>query len=147
MRREWHLTNLGIPGYWTHAAIYVGSLEELDAYFEGLPSLRGKPASDHLHAQRPDAYQQLWTPDALGRPMRVLEAVTKGVRVATLEESGVADSLAALRPLVSKEEKLRAILDGLTHLGSPTTSTSTSRRTTGSCARSWYSRRMSASTG
>lgn len=119
MRREWHLTNLGIPGYWTHAAIYVGSLEELDAYFDGLPSLEGKPASEHLRERLPDAYEQLWTPDANGRPMRVLEAVTKGVRVATLEESGLADSLAGLRPRVPKEDKLRSILDGLTHLGKP----------------------------
>jgi hypothetical protein len=27
-RREWYLTNVGIPGFWTHAALFIGSAEQ-----------------------------------------------------------------------------------------------------------------------
>lgn len=120
MRREWHLTNLGIPGYWTHAALYVGSLEELDAYFDRLEELGHDRASDYIRSRCPQGYRQMFTPDAEGRPLVVLEAVTKGVRLASFAESARSDSLAAMRPRkLSRSDKLRAILDGLAQLGKP----------------------------
>jgi len=118
-RREWHLTNLGIPGYWTHAALYCGSLAAMDAYFEGLPELGGASASEYIRAKDPSAHRQLSAADEAGFSMSVVEAVTAGVKVSSLEKAGSSDALGALRPNVSRFAKLGAILDGLSHLGKP----------------------------
>ncbi len=118
MRREWHLTNLGIPGYWTHAALYVGTLDELDAYFDGAEALGGRRFSAWLQEEDAFAYEVLASGAPEGRDALVLEAVTKGVRVAPLAVSGLADSLAGLRPrCATLDEKLIAVRDGLRHLG------------------------------
>ena len=118
-RREWHLTNLGIPGYWTHAALYTGTLDVIDEYFDGLDELEGSSASEYLRARHPEAWAQMREPDPEGFPIAVVEAVTAGVKVSSLEGAGSADSLAAVRPAASKSEKLRSILDALEHLGKP----------------------------
>ena len=34
-RRSWHVTNAGIPGFCPHAALFTGTLEEMDAHFSG----------------------------------------------------------------------------------------------------------------
>jgi len=118
-RREWHLTNLGIPGYWTHAALYVGTLENIDAYFGDLPELEGTTASQWIRERFPSAHAQMSAPDEHGYPIAVVEAVTAGVKVSSFEKAGSSDALAALRPRISKSDKLRAILDALQHLGKP----------------------------
>ncbi len=118
-RREWHLTNLGIPGYWTHAALYCGTLEAMDAYFEGVPELEGARASEYLRAEDPAAHARLSSPDEAGYAMAVMEAVTAGVKVSSLEKAGSSDALGVVRPNVGRFDKLRAILEASRHLGKP----------------------------
>ena len=36
-RREWYLTNAGIPGFWPHAALYVGTPAERRRFFSAAP--------------------------------------------------------------------------------------------------------------
>lgn len=118
-RREWHLTNLGIPGYWTHAALYLGTLDIIDRYFDDLPELEGRTASEWLRERDARGHSRLSSKDEAGRSPSVIEAVTAGVRVAPFEESGKSDAIAALRPNIPKHEKLRVILDALEHLDKP----------------------------
>jgi hypothetical protein len=118
-RREWHLTNLGIPGYWTHAALYVGTLDTLDEVFDGLPELDGRRPSEVLRELRPEAHRQMSEPDEDGFPIAVIEAVGAGVVLTALEKSGHCDALGALRPRIDKRAKWQAVLDALEHLGKP----------------------------
>lgn len=118
-RREWHLTNLGIPGYWTHAALYIGTLETLDRYFAGLPELGGKKPSQIIKKRFREAYRQMSKADANGHRPSVIEAIGAGVSLNPLEKSGIADSIAALRPKIDKRDKWQAVLDALAHLGKP----------------------------
>ncbi len=66
-RRNWFLSNAFLPGFWPHAAFYLGEADELEAM--GLHEDRR--VSDHW-----DDFLKL---DAAGHPHVVIEAISEGV--------------------------------------------------------------------
>ena len=101
-RREWYLSNLGIPGFWTHAALYVGTPEER-AGLEGdadvlawASSLGGSNLNDLLSKKFPAPITQNNTKNKLGDAFRIVEAIGHGVVLTALEESAHCDSLVVL---------------------------------------------------
>jgi hypothetical protein len=125
-RREWYLSNLGLPGFWTHAALYVGTAEERRAFFDD-PEVRawvreqGREDGDleALLASTTPAYGRSAAPDAAGHLPRVLEAVSEGVAFTTLEHSAAADSLAALRPRLPRRDRAVAVARAFGYAGRP----------------------------
>ena len=118
-RREWHLTNLGIPGYWTHAALHIGPVEQMDHYFADLPELAGRTASSVIQERFPEVYLELVQKDPAGNTPAVIEALRPGVIVQSLQSSAGADSLAVLRPQVTRTERWQAVMAALPHYGKP----------------------------
>lgn len=118
-RREWHLTNLGIPGYWTHLALYVGTPERLDSFFEDLLAAEEVSASELLFDHCPAARDELGQPDENGYPKAVIEALRPGVILNSLETSGSTDALGVLRARQSKAKRLEALRSAFEHLGKP----------------------------
>jgi len=125
-RREWFLTNAGIPGYWPHAAVYMGTSEERDLFFAdaevsqwvkklGAPSGR---FDDLLLLRFPENYVASLRAE-MGHPRRVVESIAKGVSFTSLEHSAAADSIAVLRPRLSKVEKAIALLRAFEYAGRP----------------------------
>ncbi len=106
-RRNWCLSNAFLPGFWPHAALYVGRIDDLrrlgivdkDAVKEKLEEYL-KPAPD-------------------GHDHTVIEALSEGVIFNSLTESLHADYIAVLRPNVSEEEIARAIIEAFRHTGKP----------------------------
>lgn len=125
-RREWYLSNLGLPGFWTHAALYVGTAEERRAFFDD-PEVRafareqGREDGDleALLASAGPAYARSAAPDAAGHLPRVLEAISEGVEFTTLEHSAAADSFAALRPRLAKRDRAVAVARAFGYAGRP----------------------------
>jgi hypothetical protein len=97
-----------MPGYWAHAALYVGTVEDLVAL--GLDEdPRVKPH-----------WKEFTQRDEEGHEHVILEAVPAGVRITTMEHClGVADSAAILRPRLSKAQIKEAIAVAFSHLGKP----------------------------
>ena len=95
-RHEGAFSNLFLPGYWPHAALYVGSAGEVDRL--GLEPL-GETA-----ARWPE-------------PLRVLEALKDGVRFRPLSETLAVDSVAVIRPQIADKEIARAIARAAAHEG------------------------------
>jgi hypothetical protein len=126
-RHEWYLSNLGLPGFWTHVALFIGTAEERRAFFND-PEVRkwvkglgvGEGDFESLLRQRyPTAYARSQSVQKDKRPARILEAISEGVSFTSLEYTGAADSLAVIRPRLSKREKAQAILRAFHYSGRP----------------------------
>lgn len=105
-RQNWFLSRALMPGYWAHAALYVGTTNDLVRL--------GLDRDPRVLAWWKDYADR----DAKGHEHLILEAVPEGVRMTTLEHCiGVADSAAVLRPRVGDQEVREAIGRGFSHLG------------------------------
>lgn len=126
-RREWYLSNLGLPGFWTHAALYLGTAAERRAFFDDFrvrqwvraKGIANGDFEELLRRDYPTAYAKSLTPQEKEHLPRVLEAVSEGVSFTTLEHSAAADSLAVLRPRLSKREKAEGLLRAFHYSGRP----------------------------
>lgn len=103
-RAESKLTAALLPGFWTHAAIFLGSQEDL----AGCDRSAGGPAG-------------LWDSIPMGLdPLGfVVEAVSPRVRVAALEQCLRADHVVVLRPNLSPVQTAAALQEALRHVGKP----------------------------
>ena len=103
-RKEYAVSNYLLPGYWPHAALYLGDTETLQE--SGLESLP--------HVQK--RWEKLMECDA-DDTSRVLESMKDGVHIRTLQSPYQCDSLLVLRPQISANEITEAIGRGLHHEG------------------------------
>lgn len=107
-RRNWFLSNAFLPGYWPHAALYVGTTEDLKRL-----GLDKDPRVERFW----DEFSQ---PDELGHPRVIVEALSEGVLFNSLEHSiGGADAAAILRPKLSQEEIKEAICMSFGNVAKP----------------------------
>ncbi|MFN7139867.1 MAG: YiiX/YebB-like N1pC/P60 family cysteine hydrolase, partial [Limisphaerales bacterium] len=107
-RQNWYLSRAFMPGYWAHAALYVGTTSDLVAM-----GLDNDPRVQRL-------WDQFSQRDAAGNEYVILEAVPRGVRMTTLEHClGVADSAAVLRPNIPADKLPEIIAQAFVHVGKP----------------------------
>jgi hypothetical protein len=116
-RRNWYASNAFLPGFWPHAAIYVGTSDDLAKL--GLIARHG---SEGFRSDHPAIQQRLGeylAPAHDREPHTVLEAVSEGVIFNSLTESMGADYVAVLRPRLTGAEKAQAIAKAFGHVGKP----------------------------
>ena len=89
-RHDDAMSNLFLPGYWPHAALYLG---------------------------RPGERRELGVPDRGDDLITVLEAKKDGVKFRRLRETLAVDAFVVLRPKVSREELKEALTRAMTHEG------------------------------
>lgn len=126
-RREWYLSNVGLPGFWPHAAIYIGTPQERARYFDDADvrawvQRQGEPSGaldSLLRARYAPAYARSLVPQEHEHVARVIEAISEGVSFTTLEHSADADSVAVLRPRLAKVEKAAALVRAFGYAGRP----------------------------
>jgi hypothetical protein len=125
-RREWYLSNVGLPGFWPHAALYIGTAKERAAFFND-PEVKewiiskGEASGDLeklFQKNYPDAYNEMGKPEH-DHPHRVIEAVSEGVVFSALEHTAEADSFAVLRPRLPKKAKAEALYRAFHYAGRP----------------------------
>ena len=104
-RAEGKLTAALVPGFWSHAAIYLGSRAELEAL-----KVREQPHAAKRWEEIPENASLLGC---------VIEGVAPRVRICPLEASLHADHVVVLRPNVTQEEIAAALGEAFGHLGKP----------------------------
>lgn len=105
VRAEDKITSALLPGFWSHAALYVGDFPDLEKL--GL--------SEH-----PPAARYRWLFDRGPRDHGyVVEAVTRGVRIHPLSKCLLADHVAILRPNLTEDDLKQAIAEAFSHVGKP----------------------------
>jgi len=127
VRSSWYLSNVGLPGFWPHAILYLGDVDQFLAYFEDdidvQEFLQAKYREAGLESVLEGKFAAAWRKwqkhDDWGNPCRVVEAVSAGVVIKSLEVVGSVDYVAAIRPQLTKVQKLQAILYALANFGKP----------------------------
>lgn len=104
-RKNWEMSNIGLPGFWPHVALYVGSPEQL--------------AGSGIKRTFREKWERFCKKFRDGKGHRVIEAIGDGVIFNSLEHSCDCDYVAILRPRLPKEEKLVAIERAFHYEGRP----------------------------
>jgi hypothetical protein len=119
-RRNWHVSNVGIPGFWTHSALYTGSLKIMDEYFSSEFPYEGfEDMSSYLKTKYPAVYENYMESDKDGNQKTVIEAIERGVVLQSISTSADADFVVVLRADLSKHDKFLSVLRALSNFGKP----------------------------
>ncbi|MFZ5470817.1 MAG: YiiX/YebB-like N1pC/P60 family cysteine hydrolase [Myxococcota bacterium] len=127
-RQNWFLSNIGLPGFWPHAELYVGTPQDLAAYFDDDPEVLAYANS--MRAERFTAllakrFPEKWKRFAHGKdlqgngPHRIIESISEGVSFTAVEHGMGVDYLGVMRPRLPKVEKAKAIVRAFGYLGRP----------------------------
>lgn len=106
VRKEHAVTNYFLPGFWPHAAMYLGDAGQLTAM--------GVADQEHVKPR----WRQLLAADD-GEPRHVMEAMKDGVRVRSLRSPLGSDAVAVVRPLLDRGDIARAVSRSFLHEGKP----------------------------
>jgi hypothetical protein len=124
-RKNWYLSNVGLPGFWPHAILYIGDPEELAQAFDTVEVrafLKSDSGQDLSISEYLDqTYPAAWARYQAGlddSPIEVIEAVGEGVILNTLG-GAAGDYLAALRPRLPQLAKAQAVIAAFGHLDKP----------------------------
>lgn len=113
-RNDYQLSNIAIPGFWTHSGIYLGSLKEMDKRFANLPILNGVKASDYIKIHYYPVYRKM-----LYRNNLIFEAVGDGVTVNALRHIAGVDYFVAIRPQLETSEIFASLLRAFNYYDKP----------------------------
>lgn len=126
-RQNWYLSNVFLPGFWPHGAIYIGDVKTLSAFLDNDPQVKAYYAKrnfsgfmDWLKKTYPEKYNNfIKAPEKNEHPRATLEAISEGVVLNTLRHTCYADYIAVLRPRLPKVDIAKAIEAGFYYNGRP----------------------------
>lgn len=124
-RQNWYLSNVGLPGFWPHALLWVGPPEKLDAFFDDeetrrvLNDIYGSTSLSSVLQNRAGKAWLAYTQRPDDQPHTLVEAISEGVVFSTLIGGAKADYLAAMRPNRSRAEKALAVVRAFERFGKP----------------------------
>jgi hypothetical protein len=129
-RANFQLSNIGLPGFWPHAALYIGDEKKIAAFFQDDSALanhlsllnNSKPVTlvQFLKETYPDKYRQFAGPNQTdGHIIQTIEGLANGIVFNSLQATCHADYIAAVRPKLTKKEKGIAIINAFAFQGTP----------------------------
>jgi hypothetical protein len=127
-RQNWYLSNIGLPGFWPHAELYLGTREEFSLHFDSDPQVRAWVATQPegvetlsalLAARHPVAWAAFGGSDEHGDPIRIMEAISEGVSLTGVEHGMRVDYVGVIRPRLSPADRARALVRAFGFHGRP----------------------------
>ena len=125
-RRNWYLSNIGLPGFWPHAELFIGTYEDMQAFFNDPAVINYykkqgsyKDFIDFMSKKYPEQMKHYRREAHDGLPYQIIEAVSEGVKFSSLQEGTSADYIGVLRPNLSKLDIAKAIDEAFSFLGKP----------------------------
>ncbi|MDD3001424.1 MAG: YiiX/YebB-like N1pC/P60 family cysteine hydrolase [Candidatus Riflebacteria bacterium] len=118
-RCENNFSNIVLRGFWIHSMLYIGTPEKAAKYFENddkVKSLCRKYNVNNfvelLQAHYPEAVRVWNTNDTVYNsvPRQIIEAMPSGVIITSAPQALNADHVAAIRPMLRKIDKAKAIM-------------------------------------
>lgn len=104
VRKEHAITNYFLPGFWPHAALYLGNTCELP----------------DVTSERSERARRRWLElESASALPSVLESMKDGVRIRPWTSPLASDSILVLRPQLEREQIANALSRALTHEGKP----------------------------
>lgn len=125
-RRNWYLSNVGLPGFWPHAELFIGGYNDMKTFFSDASVVNHyrkkgnyKDFMDYLTRKYPLQMKEFRNAAPDGHPYQIIEAVSEGVKFSSLEEGTLADYIGVVRPRLSKLDIARAVDEAFYYLGRP----------------------------
>jgi hypothetical protein len=129
-RQNWFLSNIGLPGFWPHAELYLGTAADLskafDADHEVIAWTQSQPEKATTFSELlQKRFPAKWKAYAEGTdfqghgPIRVIESISEGVSFTAVEHAFGVDYLGVMRPKLSQVDKARAIEHAFKYQGRP----------------------------
>ena len=127
-RQNWYLSNIGLPGFWPHAELYLGPREAFSAFFDEDPEVKawlatlpGKPETlgAHLAEKYPEKWAAFGGRDEHGDPIRIMESISEGVAFTGIEHGLRVDYVGVMRPRLTKVDKAKAMVRAFGYQGRP----------------------------
>jgi hypothetical protein len=106
VRPERKSSTVFLPGWWTHAAVFTGSIEQLQAIgATSMPNVREAEPLLRLGVEN--------------NPALIIEALSAGIVLNSLERSLHVDHVALFSPQLTKEQRCQALDNIFAQLGKP----------------------------
>jgi hypothetical protein len=125
-RRNWYLSNVGLPGFWPHAELYTGTYGEIKEFFsdESVTAYyrsqgRYDNFMDYLLKNYPEKMKKFIVNAPDGHPVQIIEAVGDGVKFSSLQEGTLSDYIGVMRPRLSRLDIAKAIDEAFRYLNRP----------------------------
>ncbi len=124
-RSDYYLSNIGIPGFWTHSGFYIGDSNERNNFFsndsicsEWVKSMGEE--SGNLEKLLNSQFQEKYLIHIGNEPCRpIIESLSEGVVLSFFTDAAAKDGIVALRPKVTKLEVTKAIYHAFELLDRP----------------------------
>jgi len=123
-RKNWYVSNVGLPGFWPHAILYIGDptkLATLDQDPDVAAWATASGATGTYTQWLAARFPRAWAAYAAGHeghPIRVIEAISEGVVLNSFDHV-TGDTLGGLRPKLPPLAKAQAIAYAFAQIGKP----------------------------
>jgi hypothetical protein len=124
-RSDYYISNIGIPGFWTHAGLYVGDVDERNEFFKNDAETNSwikeiGEGSGSLEKLLQEKCKTAYNSHIIGmNDLNIIESVSEGVIISSFKQGAQKEGIVILRPLLEKKEIAAAIYKAFGEVSKP----------------------------